>query len=484
MTSIQETSSQGNWSSRLTFSVLEHLYPRQTITSLLAQDHAQEQRQRKLSHLVMVYLLIAWSVMARQALRSVADRLLGGLRLCSDDPLPATPSTAAFCYRRRLIGVRVLRHLFQRCCRPFATDRLSGAFAFGLRLMGIDGTHLAVADTPENRASLGNQSTAFPHMQAVLLVELGTHAIVDAIPATCQVGEIRLAHGLLRSISSGMLLLLDRGFFSFRLLAALTERGAHVLGRLASGPLRARRGQRLADGSILLSLTCKDDPCFTHPLTVRIITYRLRHEAAAALHHVTPSHCRSGSGTTNPKVWEIHRLVTTLLDPHHYPALDLCLLYHERWEIELVIDEIKEHQRLAQRPLVSKSLLGLWQEFYALLLAHYALRHLMAQAAQQQGLDADRLSFTHSIDLLTDALVLAPTLSTEQRLHLDRRLVRELAQPGWLLPPRRLRCNSRVIKHPRSRFQFKLPHHVFLSSKQFSLLLARPSPSLRDLLLI
>jgi hypothetical protein len=330
MISIQETSCQSNWSSWLTFSVLEELHPRQTISSLLAQDHAQEQRQRKLSHLVMVYLLIAWSVMARQALRSVADRLLGGLRLCSDDRLPATPSTAAFCYRRRLLGVRVLRHLFQHCCHPFASEQLPGAFAFGLRLMGIDGTHLAVADTPENRAGLGDQSTAFPQMQAVLLVELGTHAIVDAIPATCQVGESRLAYGLLRSITSGMLLLLDRGFFSFRLLAALTTRGAHVLGRLASGPLRARQGVSLPDGSLLVSLTCKDDPCFVRPLTVRIISYRLRQEAAAALEQVTPSHCRSGSGTTNPAVWEVHRLVTTLLDPEHSPALDLCLLYHER----------------------------------------------------------------------------------------------------------------------------------------------------------
>src|SRR5438067_433123 len=120
MTSIQEIPSPDNWSSWLTFSVLEPLYPRQVISSLLAHDHAQEQRQRKLSHLMMVYLLIAWSVMARTALRSAADRLLSSLRLSRDEPLPATPTAAAFCYRRRLIGVRVLRHLFQHCCRPFA----------------------------------------------------------------------------------------------------------------------------------------------------------------------------------------------------------------------------------------------------------------------------------------------------------------------------------------------------------------------------
>jgi hypothetical protein len=484
MTSIREKSTQSNWGSLLTFSILEQLYPRETIACLLAQDHAQERRTRKLSHLVMVYLLIAWSLLARHALRSVCDRFLRAWRLSSDEALPSTPTAAAFCYRRRLLGVRVLRHLFQQCCRPFATTQTPGAFAFGLRLMGIDGTQIAVADTPENRAGLGNQSTTFPRLQALLLVEIGTHAIVDAIPATCQVGESRLVKGLLRSIEAGMLVLWDRGFFCFRHLAAFTQRGAHVLGRLSSLDLAARHGQCLSDGSVLLTLTRKDDPSLIKPLTVRVISYRLQPQVADALQQVTPSHSQHGSGSTNPKVQEVHRLVTTLLDPQQYPALDLCVLYHERWEVELVIDEIKEHQRIAQRPLVSKHLCGLWQEVYALLLAHYALRWVMGQAATQAEIDPDRLSFTHSIALLTDALFLAPVLSAQQQQHLGRRLARELTQADWLLPPRRLRFNSRVIKHPRARFQFKLPRHVFLTPKDFSALLTLPAPSFRDLLLI
>jgi hypothetical protein len=152
--------------------------------------------------------------------------------------------------------------------------------------------------------------------------------------------------------------------------------------------------------------------------------------------------------------------------------------------VELVIDEVKDHQRLAQRPLVSQTLLGLWQEFYALLLAHSALRRLMAEAASSAQLDPDRISFTHSIELVSDALLLAPCFSKEQLGQLRRRLLRELAQPDWLLPPRRLRFNSRVLKHSRSRFQFKLPHHVFLTPKAFAQLLSHPSPQFRHLLLI
>lgn len=164
----------------------------------------------------------------------------------------------------------------------------------------------------------------------MLLVEVGTHAIVDAIPALSQVGEARLAKGLLRSISAGMLVLLDRGFYSAALLHALVQQGAQVLGRLASNRLIGTPTRVLADGSVLFTLTCKDDPHLRQPLTVRVISYRLRPEAAERLEHVTPSHRKPGSGTTNPSVHEVHRLVTTLLDPVLYPALELCLLYHER----------------------------------------------------------------------------------------------------------------------------------------------------------
>src|SRR5258708_28281051 len=152
--------------------------------------------------------------------------------------------------------------------------------------MGIDGTQLAVADSPENRTSLGNQSSPFPRMQGVLLAELGTHAVVDAIPATCGVGENRLVRGLLRSLSADMLVLLDRGFFSFWLLAALRERGTQVLGRLASTDLLGRPGKRLKDGSVLVTLTSKDHPAITTPLTVRVLSYRLHPQAAAALQQV------------------------------------------------------------------------------------------------------------------------------------------------------------------------------------------------------
>jgi len=133
---------------------------------------------------------------------------------------------------------------------------------------------------------------------------------------------------------------------------------------------------------------------------------------------------------------------------------------------------------------VSKHPIGVFQEFYALLLAHYALRRLMGKAAKLAGQDSDRISFTHTIELVTDAMLIAPVLLPAQQAHLSDKLVNELSRRDWLLPARRLRFNSRVIKRSRTRFQIKRPDHVFLSAKHFPALQDLIRPSFRQLLLI
>ena len=85
-------------------------------------------------------------------------------------------------------------------------------------------------------------------------------------------------------------------------------------------------------------------------------------------------------------------MVTTLLNPQTAPALELVVAYHERWEIEIIIDEVDTHQRLINHPLRSKKPVGVIQEIYALLLAHFVVRNLMHQAALEQHIDPDRLS--------------------------------------------------------------------------------------------
>jgi len=97
---------------------------------------------------------------------------------------------------------------------------------------------------------------------------------------------------------------------------------------------------------------------------------------------------------------EHHRLITSLLEPELYPAHTLACEYHQRWEIEITIDEIDTHQRLPNLPLRSLKPVGVIQEAFGLLLAHYAVRTVMHEAATQAGLDPDRLSFVNALRII------------------------------------------------------------------------------------
>ncbi len=154
---------------------------------------------------------------------------------------------------------------------------------------------------------------------------------------------------------------------------------------------------------------------------------------------------------------ERHRLVTSLLDPETAPALEIACAYHERWEIELVIDEIDTHQRLVGRPLRSLLPVGVIQELYGLLLAHYALRFLMHQAALAAHLDPDRLSFVHAIEVVQDAISDLQLAAPQHFDQLYQRLLHDIA--AIRLPARRFRSNSRVIKQKMSNFALKRTEH-------------------------
>ena len=176
----------------------------------------------------------------------------------------------------------------------------------------------------------------------------------------------------------------------------------------------------------------------------------------------------SSSGSTNPQVRQVHRLITTLLEPQQAPAQALCLCYHERWEVEETIDETRNQQRLSQQPLRSRSPKLVLQEFYALLLAHYAVRCLMLQAAQSKNVDPDRISFTGAIHILGQAIEQSAFHSPELAFRVLKRMCADLASPGALVAPRRLRFNCRVVKHICTRFRRKRPEHHNLTFKRTS----------------
>lgn len=349
-----------------------------------------------------------------------------------------------FRYRRYQLRTPALRALFEQVCQPLATPETPGAFAFGRRVVAIDSTQEAVPETPANAAVFGYQSSgkgrcAYPLVRGIYLIECGTHAIFGAQFWPCRPNEQRGGYRLLRKVGPGMLLTLDSGFRGSPFISAVLATGADVGVRLPSED-QPELVQVLADGTALVKVWPADRQLCKQgkPLLMRLISYTITDESL-------------------PGYGQTHRLLTSLLDPQQAPAEEVICTSHERWEIELVIDEIDTHQRLLQRTLRSRKPVGVIQEFYATLLAYYAVRALMFQAAQCQGLDPDRLSFTHAVQVIT---LLMPDFQRAEPADwpiLQQWLLGELCT--CLVPERQLRSNPRVVKRRASKFEAKKPEH-------------------------
>lgn len=447
---IRTIGRERNLCDEIDFSAVLRVVPLRVIRAALNRTAAHERRRRKLPYTAVVLLLIALNLYTELSIKHTLAKVARPLRLIWPNPDEPMVSQGAFAYRRYELGARPLAALFHDVCRPVATPETPGAFQFGLRLVAIDGTVEDVPNTPENDRAFGRHTggrgeAAFVQVRCVYLVECGTHIVFDAGFWPSRTCEWTGAWRLLRSVQDGMLVLLDRLLYSYEYVRAIRERGAHVLVRL-KGDIKPKIVRVLEDGSVLarieprigLQNAAARRKAGEHVL-VRIISYRYEDPQA-------------------PGKFITARLLTTLLDPEQAPALELVTCYHERWEIELVIDEIDSHQRIAGRPLRSKKPVGVIQELYGLLIAHFAVRVLMVEAAQLEGLDPRRLSFLGTLRVLKDSLYEFAIVSRRQRGDLYARLLRDIAKER--LPERVLRVNPRVVRRKMSKFKLKRPHHA------------------------
>jgi hypothetical protein len=410
-------------------------------------DHTgrREQRRRKLSAGFCIWFCIALNLFADEPYQHVLSKLVKGLRYIWRHPNLKLPVKSALCTARYRLGVAPMVELFHQTAKPLADLSVAGAYLFGLRLMAIDGATETLADTPENVACFGRHTTArgasaFPQAQIVYLSECCTHAIVDAgiwpLHTSERVGGLRL----LRSVEPGMLVMIDIGFFSYDMVHnILFIRGAHVLARVGAH-MMLKPVTRLNDGSYTAYIYPSDyrRRKAGERLLVRVIEYTV-------------------SDPNRPGYGIIHRLVTSLLNPDQAPALDLACAYHERWEIELAIDEMDTHQREAGAPLRSRKPLGVIQEFYALLIAFNAICALRLQAALFAGLDPDRISFVVTLRKLCESIDQFQQTAPRQRPWLFKRLLQDIANERLL--PRRCRSNPRVVKRKMSNFLLKRDYH-------------------------
>jgi hypothetical protein len=407
---------------------LTRLIPFEMVDAVLASTRRTQQRIRLLPARVVVYLLLAGCLFADLGYRQVWARLVAGLHAL---PL-VEPTGSALRQARQRLGPAPLRALFELLRGPAATSAAQ-VWWKGLLPVVIDGTVLTVADSLPNLARYAKQrgnngGAGYPTLRLSALLTCGTRSILDAVFDPIATGEISQAERLARSLRAGMLLLADRGYDVTHLIATLAATHADLLIRCTS-----RRTlpviRRHHDGSWQSMIG---------NLPVRVIHARIS--------ITTTSGTRTGD----------YRLITTLLDPRRYPATDLAELYHQRWEIETAYLELKS-TILGGRVLRARTPDGIDQEIHALLIVYQVLRTAMVDATDSRpDLDPDRASFTTALNAARDQIVLATGVITGTHVDLIGVIGKRIL--ANLLPDRRIRTKTRMIKRSNSKYQARGPN--------------------------
>jgi hypothetical protein len=382
-------------SDHISLGVIARTFPLDQVQQILAETGKASERLRDLPAHVMIYYAIALALYMGSSTREVLRCLLEGLRWLWGAEAVKVAGKSGISQARTRLGEAPLRCLYDQVVRPVATCATRGAWYRQWRPVSLDGSCLDVADTEENDTAFGRPSasrgeSAFPQVRFVALVENGTHVLFGARLGSFADGETTLAHGVLTALRPGMLCLADRQFFGHALWQAAVGTGADLLWRVKRN-LRLPREAVLADGSYLSTIYPgeKDRRHKAAGVQVRVVEYRLEGVAEAE---------------------PLYRLVTTILDPAAAQAAELAALYHERWEIEGALAELKTHLRGARMVLRSKTPELVRQEFWGLLLAHFAVRGLMHEAALRADEDPDRLSFLHAVRVVRRKLPLFAAL--------------------------------------------------------------------------
>lgn len=367
----------------ISLGVLTKTFPVTTIKSVLQTTGRTSIRQRDLPAHVVVYYVIALALYMQSSYREVLRCLLEGIQwLLGPGAIVKVAGKSGISQARTRLGWQPVQQLHDAVVKPIAVESTKGAWYRSWRLVSLDGSTLDIADEKENEEAFGRPaasrgSSAYPQLRLVSLVENGTHVLFGTRIGGVETGEITLAKEVLASLRTGMLCLADRNFFGFALWNQARMTGADLLWRVKKN-LRLPCEQRLPDGSYLSRVYAspKDQRHGNNGVVVRVIEYRLE-----------------GVPDAEP----IYRLLTTILDHEAAPAAEMAALYHERWEIETALDELKTHLRGSRIVLRSKTPDLVRQEFYGLMMAHFAVRGLMHEAALKADEDPDRLSFLHAV---------------------------------------------------------------------------------------
>jgi hypothetical protein len=369
---------------------LAKIIPATAVDKALEVHGGKEKRSRLLPARVMIYYMILMTIYSHVGYQEILHVMVEGFKaLFKDLKGWSVPHKSAVTQARARVGVAPMEGLYRSIVRFIATKKTKGAWYGKWLLTSFDGTTVDIADTPDNETVFsrpGNgrskEKSAYPQARLVALCEQGTHVLADAEIGDLSTGEQPLTRRLLRSLRPGMLNLADRNFFGFELWCAAADTGADLLWRVKKN-------------LILEPVETFDDGSFT--AWIYPDQKARRNQAGGRLVRVI-EYTMEDPGRTDvePK----YRLITTIGNPGAAPAHELACVYEQRQEIEFTFDEMKTHLRGARVVFRSKTPDGVLQEAYGYLLAHFAIRSIMHEAALALDVDPDRISFVNTVRII------------------------------------------------------------------------------------
>lgn len=399
-------------------------------------------RERLLPATFTIWFVILLGLFRRVSYANLLEKLVGSQWVTARWSEDGPPTTSAVTRARDRLGVEPLRHLWARSACEWQRSS-PGLIFHNRRVCALDGSTFKTPDTLENRTFFGKPGAsrgraAYPQMRAALLVDIGPRLVTAERQGPYSACEIQLARELLPAIPAGSLVLMDRHFLAYDLLWDLHATGRDFLVRVPKN-IKPRLLHRLSSGDAIVEVSIPRDYRRTRPdmpktWLLRMISYR-------------PA---GGKETI--------RLFTSLVEEKDIPKEEFAALYHERWEEETVIDEIKTHlcgcQTVNQAVVFrSRTPPRVEQEWYGLLLAYNAVRKAMSAAAQPAHICPSRLSFTAAVERLREAAYDMMRLPVQRLPARYARLFAQIARAT--VPERPGRKNPRAVKIKMSKFPLK-----------------------------
>jgi hypothetical protein len=424
---------------------------------------AWEMRLRALPSRLGVYFVLGLALFSHLPYVQVLREVTAGLRPALAAAGWAEPATTALTGVRRRVGEKPLESLFARLRGPLSPGRAPWSHICGLLAVAWDGTTIDAVLNQENlaafgrpggskKAAPGDGGTGNPQLRLVALVACGTRALLDAAMGPLRgkgTGERELARTLLGSLRAGMLLLADRGFYSYDLWRAAGGTGAHLLWRVTAS-MHLPVVRELPDGSWLTRIS---DPRAAQARVQRNCQRRRRGSKLPPDDGPLPGitvrvieFTLTVTADDGKQRGERYRLITTLLDWRAYPAADLAAGYAWRWAIETGFADLKTCLRGPGRVLRGRTPALARQELWACLVIYQAIRALIIRAAASAGLDPDRISFTAAVHAARRTIITA-------RASMDDTLAATGAELlSCLVPRREGRVCPRAVKKPVSPY--------------------------------